>query len=375
MSGTSLDGVDVAIIQISGNGKNSKIKKIGFQFFPYSQKFTNFVLKNSNSNTAKLDEISSLNFLFAKIFSNCVKKTLKKFNIENSQVDFIGSHGQTIQHIPNGKKILNSNVNSTFQIGDPSVIAKLTSILTVGDFRVSDVALNGSGAPLVPYFDYCFFSSQKKNRMLLNIGGIANITLLPKNCNEKNIIAFDTGCGNMMVDLLVNKFYNKSFDKDGTIASRGNINYDLLNLMQEHSYFKKAIPKSTGREKFGETFVEKILYHSKKIKREDIVTTATYFTVWGIYFHIHKFISNKNFPEEIIISGGGSHNKTMMKFLSQIFPNSKIFPIDKFGISANEKEAIAFAFLANETLSNIASNIPSVTKARKSTTLGKICLP
>ena len=214
------------------------------------------------------------------------------------------------------------------------------------------------------------------HRALLNIGGIANITLLPKDCSLEEIIAFDTGAGNMVVDALMKIFFGKQFDTNGEVASKGKINFELLRVMKRHSYFKKNLPKSTGREEFGNEFVEKILLEKekRKISQYDTIATATYFTVWGITFHLEKFIAKKNFPSEIIVSGGGVHNKTMLKFLQENLPNVKILPIEHFGISSDAKEAIAFAILANETLCGNPSNVPSVTGAKQKTILGKICL-
>lgn len=377
MSGTSLDGIDAAVCEIAGSGFSTTVKTLAFETFSYSQPLREFILKNSHPSTAKLADVCRMNFLLAELFADAVKKIVKKSGKKISEIDFIGSHGQTIQHLPQAKKMFGKNIRSTLQICDPSVIAKLTGILTVGDFRVGDIALGGAGAPLVPYVDYCLFRSQKTNRALLNIGGIANITFLPKNCSLKQLLAFDTGAGNMLVDALMKKFFGKQFDNNGEVAAKGNANQQLLKMMQRHSYFKKNLPKSTGREEFGSEFLEKIITESRRLKlsNEDAMTTVTYFTVWGVRFHLEQFIPKKNFPYEIIVSGGGVHNKTMFAFLRQFFPSIKISTIDDYGISSDAKEAIAFAILANETLSGNSSNVPSVTGAKRATILGKICLP
>jgi len=377
MSGTSLDGIDAAVCEITGNATSTKIKTLAFETFPYSKKLREFILSNSHPSTAKLNDVCRLNFLIAELFTDAVKIVVAKSGKKLSEIDFIGSHGQTILHLPQAKEMFGKNIRSTLQIGDPSVIAKLTGILTVGDFRVGDVALEGTGAPLVPYVDYCLFRSSKTNRALLNVGGIANITLLPQNCTLEKLLAFDTGAGNMVVDALMKQFFNKQFDKNGAVAAKGNVNQALLIMMQAHSYFKKKLPKSTGREEFGEEFVRKILNTSKKLilSKENILATVTYFTVWGIWFHLDKLLPKKYFPNEIIVSGGGVHNKTLLIFLQELFPQTNIVPIDEFGTSSDAKEAIAFALLANETLCGNPSNVPSVTGANRATILGKICLP
>ncbi|MBM4167037.1 MAG: anhydro-N-acetylmuramic acid kinase [Ignavibacteria bacterium] len=377
MSGTSLDGIDAVVCEIEGNGISIKVQTLACETFPYATKFREYILKNSHPSTAKLDDICRLNFLFSEMFADAVKKIVKKSGRNISEIDFIGSHGQTIQHLPKATTLFGKHIRSTLQIGDASVIAKLTGIVTVGDFRVGDVAFRGTGAPLVPYVDYCLFRSTKEHRALLNIGGIANMTLLPKNCSLQQILAFDTGAGNMVIDALMKIYFKKQFDRNGKIASKGNVHQQLLCSMQRHSYFRKPLPKSTGREDFGKEFVEILIRESTrwKLSNEDVIATATYFTGWGVWFHLKKIFVKKKFPNEIIVSGGGAHNKTMLKFLQEFFPRTIITPIDAYGISSDAKEAIAFAILANETLHGNSSNVPSVTGATRATILGKICLP
>ncbi len=377
MSGTSLDGIDAALVEIQGKGTATSVRTIAFDTYPYESNVRQFILKNSQNATASLDDICRLNFLLGELFADAVVKIARKGKTVLSAIDFIGSHGQTIHHLSSPKKIFERIIRSTLQIGEPSVIAKRTGILTVGDFRVADVALGGTGAPLVPYVDYCLFHSQKVNRVLLNIGGIANVTVLPKNADANTIIAFDTGAGNMVVDALMQKFYSKQYDENGNTSAKGKISLTLLRQMESHLYVRKTLPKSAGREEFGETFVEKILHIKEKhtISEMDCITTATYFTAWGIAHQLQRFVVQEHFPEEIIISGGGMHNTTMMKFLQELLPSVEIVPIDNLGISGDAKEAIAFAILANETLCGNTSNLPSVTGATKKTLLGKICLP
>ncbi|MDA0986197.1 MAG: anhydro-N-acetylmuramic acid kinase [Bacteroidetes bacterium] len=374
MSGTSVDGIDAAIVSIKGSGVKTKFKLIKFKTFSYPKNFKEVVLANSHPGKGSVDMISTLNFAIAEYFTLAVKKIVLSAKLKLNQIDLIGSHGQTIHHIPNGKIIIGKNFSSTLQIGDPSVIAKLTGITTIGDFRVADVALGGQGAPLVPYFDWLVFRSRKKNRALLNIGGIANLTLLPKNVALKNVLAFDSGPGNMLIDRLMKIFYKKDFDKNGAVARSGFIINPLLSELKKHNYFKKQLPKSTGREEFGEKILNQIIKSSKGYSREDIIATATELTAFSIFEQCKIFYKNFSSINELIVSGGGANNLYLIERLKFYFDKTKIKYSNSFGVDKNAKEAICFALLANETISGIASNIPKVTGAKRFTILGKICL-
>ena len=264
MSGTSVDGVDVVLVDIKGNGVKTKIKQLGFITYPFPKSMRELILKNAEINKGNVTDICKLNFLIARVYVNAIKTLCKKINFPLKQIDLIGSHGQTIQHLPQKEKLFGYNTSSTLQIGDPSVIAKLTGILTIGDFRVGDVALDGEGAPLVPYFDYIIFHSTKKNRALLNIGGISNITVLNKKSKVDDVIAFDTGPGNMLIDYLSKRFFSKDYDKDGKIAKSGKINSEMFDfLKQNDSFIERKPPKSTGREYYGQKFLASLI---KKIQ-------------------------------------------------------------------------------------------------------------
>jgi anhydro-N-acetylmuramic acid kinase len=302
---------------------------------------------------------------------------VQKIKINLTDVDLIGSHGQTIHHLPKKEIFFGYECASTLQIADPAVIAKLTEITTIGDFRTGDVALGGQGAPLVPYFDYILFHSKRKNRALLNIGGISNFTILNKKHTAKDVIAFDTGPGNMMIDILTKKFFNKDFDKDGAIAASGKINEELFKaLIKDDNYIDKQPPKSTGREYYGEEFLTDIITNFKSISNEDILSTITRFTAYSVWRNYDLFIKDETVIDELFVSGGGARNKFLMKQLKEFFGKKiSIKNVKKLGISPDAKEAICFAVLANETISGNPSNIPRVTGASKETILGKICLP
>ncbi len=373
MSGTSADGVDVAVVEVKGNGKDTKIRTIGWRTFPFENDLKWLILKNSQPGTSRVDEICRLNFLIAQIYADSIFKTLEELNLKPSEVDLIGSHGQTIHHLPDVVEMFGYKVKSTLQIGEPGVIAKLTGIPTVGNFRVGDVALGGEGAPLVPYFDYLIFGSDEINRLVLNIGGIANFTVLKRNCDVEEVIAFDTGPGNMVVDALVKIFFRKDYDEDGRIARSGTVSEELLSKMSQHPFITKKPPKSTGREEFGSAFVEKVLKWSEEISLdpEDIIATASEFTVYAIYKNYELFLKPTIEVEEIIVSGGGARNKFMINALERYF-NVPVKLSDEFGIPSDAKEAICFAVLANETISGNPANIKSVTGAAKRTILGGV---
>ena len=242
------------------------------------------ILRNAETNGGNVTDICKLNFIIARVYAAAIKSLCRKIDFPLNKVDFIGSHGQTIHHLPKKEKVSGYDSSSTLQIGDPSVIAKLTGVLTVGDFRVGDVALGGQGAPLVPYFDYIIFHSSKMNRALLNIGGISNITVLDKKWKVDDVIAFDTGPGNMLIDYLTKKFFDKDYDKDGKIAMQGKINLELFDFLKHNDAFiERRPPKSTGREYYGKEFLSSLIKKFKKISHEDIIRTVTLIhSLWNL---------------------------------------------------------------------------------------------
>lgn len=377
MSGTSVDGVDVVLTKIHGSGTKTKMRQIGFITYSFPTQIKEMILRNAETNGGNVTEVCKLNFLIARVYVAAIKSLCKKIKFPLSKIDLIGSHGQTIHHLPKKEKLFGYDTSSTLQIGDPSVIAKLTGILTIGDFRVGDVALGGEGAPLVPYFDYIIFYSNKKNRALLNIGGISNITVLDKKGKVEDVIAFDTGPGNMMIDYLAKKFFDKDYDKDGRIASHGKFNSALFEFLKlNDTFIEKRPPKSTGREYYGKTFLSNITNKFIMLPNEDIIRTVTMFTVYAVYRNYQKFIMKKTKVDELIISGGGASNPVLVSDLKNYFGTSvEVKNIESLGISSDAKEAICFAVLANETISGNETNIPRVTGASKKTVLGKICLP
>lgn len=377
MSGTSLDGVDAVLIEIKNNGIKTRIHQLGFITCPFPAGLKEKLLENSSINSGNVADICRLNFLIALVYADAVKLLCEKSGIPLNKVDFTGSHGQTIHHLPEKEKFFGYKFGSTLQIGDPAVIAKLTGILTIGDFRTGDVALGGQGAPLVPFFDFILFHSVKTSRALLNIGGISNITILNKKGKVSDTFAFDTGPGNMLIDHCAKKFFSTDYDIDGNIAFSGKVNEEFFSaLKQRDNFIEKAVPKSTGREYYGKEFLSPLFRKFKKLPNEDIIATVTDFTAYAVFRNYEKFVNQETEIEELYVSGGGAKNKYLIKSLKKYFGKAvDISNVKSLGISPDAKEAICFAVLANETLCGNPSNIPEVTGAAEQTILGKICLP
>lgn len=374
MSGTSVDGIDVALIRVTGNGTNTKFEQLDFETYPFPDGMKEFVLKNSIKDTSNVEDICRLNMLYPQLYAEAIFKLCRKAKVDISDIDLIGNHGQTIHHLPKPYEMFGHTVTSTLQISDNSSLAKLTGVVTVGNFRNADMAVGGQGAPLVPYFDYIIFSSKEKSRGLLNIGGISNMTVLPKNCTVRDVLAFDCGPGNMIIDGLMKKFYGMPYDKDGEIAGNGSIDGRLFDFLKSHEYYALKPPKSTGREIFGEKYIEQILKLSGDIPREDIIRTVTEITAYAVYYNYDKFMKFETEIEELLVSGGGAHNKFMMSLLQKYFGKAKVMKIEEYGYSSDAKEAICFAILANETISGNPANVPRTTGAKAPVILGDICI-
>lgn len=373
LSGTSIDAVSIVFVNIRGNGINSVVKVLDFQSYKIDKVLRQQILKNSRVNTSNVEEICRLNFVLGNLFADSINKFLKNRNIRNSEIDLIGSHGQTIHHLPQENRSFGFKTKSTLQIGDPSVIANLTGITTVGDFRTADVAVNGDGAPLVPFLDYILFRHKGKSRILLNIGGIANLTYLRKNCKVDDIIAFDTGPGNMMIDNMMRYLFNKDYDKNGGIAKKGNFNKELFKkIVKKDIYYNKKPPKSTGREYYEAVIFNYIKQNIKNIPNEDVIRTISYYTALTIVYNIKNFLQI-NDETEILISGGGSKNKMIVNLLKNLLPDFAIKSLEENGVNAENKEAVLFAVLANEAICGNPGNIKVVTNAKRNVILGKIC--
>lgn len=370
LSGTSVDAVDVVLVKLTGTGKDTKIKVIDFESYPVKKDFKEFILKCSSNSFGNVENICKLNFLVGQLFARSINKLISRNKLLTEDIDLIGSHGQTIYHYPFNNKLFSFKSKSTLQTGDISVISNLTGITTVGDFRTADIAVNGDGAPLVPYLDYILFSRKTKDRVFVNIGGITNVTYLRKSGKQDDVIAFDCGPGNMMIDHLMNKFYNKKYDIDGRIALTGSVDPELFKIIcAKDKFYKKKPPKSTGREYYSEQFISDILKNFAKNRKEDIIATFTKYTAFTLHHNLKKYKT-----DEVIISGGGAGNKTLMKFIINYFRDTDVKVMDENGINPDNKEAVLFAVLANELISGNKTNMPSVTGSDKKVFLGKISI-
>ncbi len=375
MSGTSLDGIDAVLLRVRGTGVTTRFEQLAYVERPFPPSVRSMLLRNSRAETARVDDLTRLNMLLAHLYADTVRLVARKARVSMRHITLIGSHGQTVHHLPHSVKIAGKPIRATLQIGDPSALATLTGIPTVGNFRIADMAAGGQGAPLVPYFDWLTFRSKTSGRILLNIGGIANITVLPKGCTAEDVFAFDTGPGNMVVDALMKHFYGRRFDRDGRVASRGNIIPALLTPLSRHPYFRQRPPKSTGREVFGEQFVELILEKSRGMLPDDIIHTVALLTPLAVHDAYIRFVKNRMQVDEIIVSGGGARNRFFLECLRELFGGVRVETAEACGMNADAKEAICFAILANETLAGHPTNLPSVTGASRSVVLGSISVP
>lgn len=367
MSGTSLDGVDCAVVEFKsdGSGKRS-FKLLGFVTKPYSPQTKELILKTASSQTGA-KEISRLNFKLAEIFSDAVVDACAEANIAVADLDGVGSHGQTIWHEP---KPATGNVGSTLQIGSHSALACALGVPTVGDFRAADVAFGGEGAPLVPIFDYDFLSRPDKDVIALNIGGIANFTYMPAGADKSDTLAFDAGPGNVLIDAFAKKLFSADFDEGGKIARSGTVNNELFIRLQSIRFIKQKPPKSTGRELFNAELVEK-LTRDLKIEPRDLIRTLTEFTAWSVAENVALFADEK---ADLYVSGGGAANGFLMELLQNKLPRANVKTSDVLGVRYDAKEAICFAYLAYKTLGGEASSLPSATGAKKAAILGTVAL-
>ncbi|MGH2569321.1 MAG: anhydro-N-acetylmuramic acid kinase [Bacteroidota bacterium] len=375
ISGTSADGIDAALVKFRGNGTATRLRLLAFDTYSYPKGLRELILENSLPGTGSVDLLCRLNILCGHFFADAVKKIARRARVPLSMIDLVGSHGQTVHHLPKPESMFGKKVRATLQIGDPSTIAQLTGIPTVGDFRTADMAVGGQGAPLASYFDYVLCRSKSKNRILLNLGGIANFTMLPRNCRADQVLAFDTGPASMVIDALMMRFFKKKYDEGGRVARSGNVQPMLLARLLSHPYLKQTPPKSTGREEFGEMFVKSLLKHARGVSRTDLIATVTELTAASVFDQYRRFIKKKMRVDEVLASGGGVHNRAIMAGLRRYFEPAEVKRIEDIGVSSDGKEAALFALLANETVAEIPSNIPSVSGAQKSVILGKICLP
>jgi anhydro-N-acetylmuramic acid kinase len=380
MSGTSADGVDVAIVDVGAGAARVR----AFATFPYTPPLRRAIFRLFDPRTGRVDGVCRMNAVLGEVFADALLALCRRARIPLASIDVIGSHGQTVWHDPAGRMVPaglagaaaspRRRVRSTLQIGEPCVIAQHTGITTVADFRPRDVAAGGQGAPLTPYADYLLLAHRRRSRAVQNIGGVANVTFLPAGGSVGDILAFDTGPGNMIIDRLVHRAMGGrwSFDRNGKLAGKGHVCQPVLNQLLAHPYLRRRPPKTTGREMFGAAFADALRRRGRRrgLSEADVVATATAFTAHSIAEAYRRFLPAP--PDEVILCGGGARNTTLRRMLAAQLSPSRVTAIDEYGIDAGAKEAVSFALLAVATLRGQAGNVPSATGAAEPVVLGKI---
>lgn len=375
MSGTSLDGLDIALCKIQGSGAETKLELLAFESLEYNNGFRDEIRSVFSKETVYTEMLCAMNAKIGIAHAQLVNQTLKKWKLKPKQVDLIASHGQTIFHAPLDLEHAGGFTNSTLQIGDGDHIANRTGIITISDFRQKHVAAGGEGAPLVIYGDYLLFGHSTENRVLLNIGGISNFTFLPAGRRVAGVFATDVGPGNTLMNQYMQATWSKPFDKDGEIAGQGKLNEDLLNSLFNHPFFNKSHPKTTGPELFSLSYLEKAQLQSgtSKISEEDVMATLSFFTVKCITDSVLS-LNETYAPVAVYISGGGYLNKTLMKNLAEVLSDIPIENTSVLGMDPDAKEAVLFSLLANETVAGTPIAFPEDSGA-PTVCFGKISFP
>ncbi len=374
ISGTSVDGIDVAIVDIRGAGFEQRVLPLAHHTVEYPPAVRRAVLSVSNADT-HTSRISQLNFLLGELFAEAVLEACRRSQVPPQSLDLIGSHGQTIYHQAVATEFYGRPMASTLQIAEPALIAERTGVPVVADFRPADMAAGGQGAPLVPYVDYLLYRDAKLGRVSLNIGGIANVTAIPPEAAPEQVIAFDTGPGNMLIDALVSQFSRGTmgYDRDGRMAASGKVDDSLLAELLDAPYLKQPPPKSAGREQFGVEFVSDLLDHG--LAPPDLVATVTAFTADSVADALRRFVAPHMPLDQMIVSGGGLRNPELMGRMKKVLSQVEFRESNDFNIDTDAKEAIAFAVLAHETYHGRPANLPSATGAKHPAILGKLVRP
>jgi len=376
ISGTSVDGIDVAIVDIRGAAGRTRLHLKAFRTVPYPRAVRGALLAACNAHGISVAEVSQLNFLVGDLFGRAVVTVCEAAKIPLRSLDLVGSHGQTIYHQGRKSNTHGFRVASTLQVGEPALIAERTGAVTVADFRTADMAAGGQGAPLVPFMDYIVCRHARRGRVALNIGGIANITLIPPAAKPEQVVALDTGPGNMILDALAAHFSagRRHYDHGGRMALRGRICRPLLSALLADPLFRRPAPRSCGREEFGREFVTGLLRRQRRLRlsNADLMATAAALTADSIAAAIRRFARGP--MHDLVISGGGLHNRFLVERLRSE-TGLRIMTAEDFGIPGDAKEAILFAILAYHTFRKIPASIPSATGARHPAVLGKVVYP
>lgn len=377
MSGTSADGINVAMTRIQGRGFRSRLELLGHYEFPYPANVRQALLTAMNATSASVADLARLNFVLGELYADAVRAAQRRSKLE---CELVGCHGQTLYHQGIAKLYLGRRVACTWQTGEAALIAAALGVPVVSDFRPADMAAGGKGAPLVPFLDYALYRHRRYGRIVQNIGGIGNLTAIPPRAMPEDMIAFDTGPGNMVIDAITECLFDRPFDRNGRLAARGEPIERALRQLLRNPFFRQKPPRTAGREQFGREFVREFLQLCRRADPHDVVATATALTARSIGSAIRKFVlplideeSGKRF-REFIVSGGGTRNATLMRMMREDLSELKIRvrTSDEFGVPSQAKEAVAFALLAYQTWRHVPSNIPSATGASRPAILGKV---
>jgi anhydro-N-acetylmuramic acid kinase len=388
MSGTSADGINVALVRLSTRGRGRpRYTLLAHEEYPFPAPVRRAVLAMMNAELALVADLARLNFLLGELYAEAVTRTARKHRVK---LDLVGCHGQTLYHQGVAQRFLGRKLAVTWQTGEGAVIAVRLGVPVVSDFRPADMAAGGKGAPLVPFLDYFLFANQRdgsiaQNRVVQNIGGIANLTVIPAGTSLREVIAFDTGPGNMVMDAVMEELFGKRYDRDGKIAASGRVLDGVTAKLLSAKFFREKPPRTAGREEFGREYVSRFLQLCRGVSKPDMVATATALTARSIADAVQRFVlprfaalrpakHQRRHNHQMIVSGGGAKNPTLMAMLhNEIAPfGISLHSSDEFGLPAEAKEAVAFAVLAHETWHRRPSNVPSATGAKRAAILGKI---
>ena len=376
MSGTSADGIDVAFVQIKPQRRTLKIELLGHSAIPFPAALRKAVLAAMDAKSIATAELARLNWRLGQAYAEAAQTALKQHPCE---LQLIGCHGQTVYHQAAPAPYAGRQVACTWQLGEPALLAAEVGVPVVSNFRPADMVAGGQGAPLVPLLDKVMFADAKRARILQNIGGIGNLTFIPPASQTGDVLAFDTGPGNMVIDALTQQLFDKTFDRSGRIAARGNVLESVLTATLKHPFFSMQPPKSAGREEFGAAFARDFLRDCKKAKgtKEDAVATATALTARSIAQSFERFVQPRLKGEtavDYVVAGGGAKNMTLISLLEELLSVNGCTLLDTyaFGIPVDAKEAVAFALLAYYTWHRRAANVPSATGAKHPAVLGQI---
>ncbi len=398
MSGTSADGINVALVRVGetrgGAGQRSgtasvvggrqyagrTLQLLGHVEFPYAKQVRSAVLGAMNAEEISVAELARLNFLLGELYADAVLSAQRRFRVKS---ELVGCHGQTLYHQGEAKPFLGRKLATTWQTGEAATIAARVGVPVISDFRPADMAVGGKGAPLVPFLDYLLFADSPGGRVVQNIGGIANLTAIPAGAGASDVVAFDTGPGNMVMDAVTEQIFSRPYDRGGKIAASGEALDRVIDDILRRPFFRRTPPKAAGREEFGREFVREFFESCGRARKQDVVATATALTARSIADAVQRFVvkassGGRNQPyAEMILSGGGAKNPTLVRMLSNQLAalGIKIRFSDEFGLPSEAKEAVAFAILAYETWHRRPSNLPSATGAKRAAVLGKISYP